>query len=370
MDNHQYLSETKKVFISTKIKKVNAWTKEEDDILLEQAEKYGYRHWKKIASSLKNRSSIQCSARYKRIRPGLVKGNWGKSEDQLVLDLVEKFGKNWSLISRYIPSRTGKQIRDRYLNTLDSNINRERFSTDEDKKIIELYLQYGTKWSHIAKFFEKRTGDMIKNRFYSTLRKKVHGFVRIKKSSTRFIKRLRKFKKNTKTNTKSVFRINNLQIIKNEIVVKENPTNSSNNNIIEINQIECEKNTDSLPTKEEDISKLKTDSSIYPNNPSTIIHEKSSFVQFTKTASNNDYSFSFPQFPPYNQTEKCSNNIFHQQSPSCPDLSCLIRQINVNDYAFKIKQIENSMNQSLMNYLNFSSQYQMMNSLYNYYMNN
>jgi len=45
MDQQKFLTETKKVFISTKIKKVNAWTKEEDEILLAQAEKYGYRHW-------------------------------------------------------------------------------------------------------------------------------------------------------------------------------------------------------------------------------------------------------------------------------------------------------------------------------------
>jgi hypothetical protein len=370
MDQQKFLSETKKVFISTKIKKVNAWTKEEDEILLAQAEKYGYRHWKKIAYSLKNRSSIQCSARYKRIRPGLVKGNWGKEEDQLVLDLVTKFGKNWSLISKYIPSRTGKQIRDRYLNTLDSNINRERFSPDEDKKILELYLQYGTKWSHIAKFFEKRTGDMIKNRFYSTLRKKVHGFVRIKKNSTRFIKRLRKIKKNLKSNQKNVFQIKNLQIINNEILVKENPPNSSNFEVIKMDNQQCEKIDDILSTKEEDISKLKTDSSIYPNNPVTLTKEKSSFSRFNKTTSYDDYPLSFPQFPPYNQPEKTSNITIPQQSLNYPDLSSLVRQINVNEYAYKIKQIENSMNQSLLNYLNFSSQYQMMNTLYNFYLNN
>lgn len=367
MDQKKILSGSKKVFISTKIKKVNAWTKEEDEILLAQAEKYGYRHWKKIAYYLKNRSSIQCSARYKRIRPGLVKGNWGEEEDQLVLDLVAKFGKNWSLISKYIPSRTGKQIRDRYLNTLDSNINRERFSPEEDKKIVDLYLQYGTKWSHIAKFFEKRTGDMIKNRFYSTLRKKVHGFVRIKKNATRFIKRIRKIKKNSKSVQRNVFQIKSLQIINNEIVVKDNPPN---NEQIKINNQSYAKIDDTLQNKEEDISKLKTDSSICPNNLSTLNKEILSLSRFNKVNSSDDFPLSFPQFPPYNQPEKTSDITIPQQSLNYPDMSSIVRQVNVNEYAYKIKQIENSMNQSLMNYLNFSNQYQMMNSLYNYYLNN
>ena len=169
-------SDSRKIFISTKIKKINAWTSEEDEILLSHAEKYGYRQWKKIAQNFNNRSSVQCSARYKRIRPGLVKGNWSKDEDKVVMKLVDKYGRNWSLLSKYIPTRTGKQIRDRFLNSLDSNINRDKFSVEEDEMIIQMYLQYGTKWSVIAKFFKKRTGDMIKNRFYSTLRKKIHDY--------------------------------------------------------------------------------------------------------------------------------------------------------------------------------------------------
>ena len=62
----------------------------------------------------------------------------------LVQNLVKKFGMNWSLVSKYILSRNSKPIRDRFMNTLDTNINREKFSLEEDEKIIKLYLQYGT----------------------------------------------------------------------------------------------------------------------------------------------------------------------------------------------------------------------------------
>jgi high-affinity K+ transport system ATPase subunit B len=37
--------------------------------------------------------------------------------------------------------------------------------------ILQYHKQYGNKWSKIAKKMKTRTGDMIKNRFYSSLKK-------------------------------------------------------------------------------------------------------------------------------------------------------------------------------------------------------
>jgi len=155
-------------------RKKNTWTKVEDQMLLALSEQYGYRNWKEISNHFVGKNPIQCSARYKRIRPGLIKGVWKMEEDKYLLELVKKFGKNWSLLAKYMPSRTGKQIRDRYLNSLDPHIKKERFSSVEDKKIILLYSKYGKYWSKIAKYFMGRTGDMIKNRFYSSIKKKLN----------------------------------------------------------------------------------------------------------------------------------------------------------------------------------------------------
>jgi myb proto-oncogene protein len=60
--------------------------------------------------------------------------------------LVRKFGKNRALISKNMPSRSGKQIRDRYLNTLDPNTRKENFSNEEDLKLLELFSKYGPAW--------------------------------------------------------------------------------------------------------------------------------------------------------------------------------------------------------------------------------
>lgn len=167
--------EKKKIFIIRKIKRSQIWSKEEDQRLKTLAERFKYQNWKEIAKSLGNRSAIQCCSRFKRIRPGIIKGVWTETEDRLLLNLVNKFGKNWSLLSRYMPSRTGKQIRERFINSLDPSINRDKFSLEEDRNILRLYEKYGTCWSKIAENLKDRTADMVKNRFYSCLHKNIHG---------------------------------------------------------------------------------------------------------------------------------------------------------------------------------------------------
>jgi len=161
------------VFIITKIKQKQKWDNDEDKRLLQIAEQYKEKNWKKI-SEFFNKSPIQCYSRYKRIRKGLIKGRWTPLEDRLILDFVSKYGKNWSFISKQMTTRTGKQIRDRYLNCLDPLVKRLKFSEEEDHKIISLYCTFGPKWSDIAKFCHGRTADMIKNRFYSKIKRQIH----------------------------------------------------------------------------------------------------------------------------------------------------------------------------------------------------
>jgi hypothetical protein len=175
LENGSQTEEKKRpLFTSIKTKTVNNWTKDEDKILLKRAREFNYKNWKEVASFLPGRSDIQCSARYKRIRPGIIKGTWTAEEDNNLLNLLKTFGKNWSLISKYMPSRSGKQIRDRFLNTLDPSINRDKFTKEEDMRIVEFFLKNGPAWSKISGNFYGRTGDMIKNRFYSSLKRKIN----------------------------------------------------------------------------------------------------------------------------------------------------------------------------------------------------
>ena len=187
------------------IKKPNFWTEEEDKILKEKAKEFNYKNWKSIANFIPGKNFIQCSARFRRIRPGLIKGAWGIEEDSKLISLYEKYGRNWAAISKEMNQRTGKQIRDRFLNSLDTRYKRGKFSEEEDKMILKYHKIYGNQWAKIAKKIKTRTGDMIKNRFYSSLQKDI-------KSNKNFLKKKRK-KTTKKYKTKNSNRNNSKKII-------------------------------------------------------------------------------------------------------------------------------------------------------------
>jgi hypothetical protein len=178
MNTEQRMLKSKKlrsniIFSIKKIKNQKKWTREEDELLIALAEKYNEKHWKEISKRFVKKNSLQCFSRYKRIRPGIVKGSWKKEEDLKIIDLVNKYGKSWSKISKILGTRNGKQIRDRFINVLDPEIKKGKFTDEEDRKLISLYKQHGPKWATIAKYYTNRTADMIKNRFHSSIKKKL-----------------------------------------------------------------------------------------------------------------------------------------------------------------------------------------------------
>lgn len=163
-----------KVFAIIKVRNKKKWTKEEDSKLIRLAEKNREKHWKEISKNFLNKNPLQCFSRYKRIKPGIIKGTWTKEEDEHILNLVGICGKSWSKLAKIMKSRNGKQIRDRFINVLDPDVKKGKFTYKEDKKIKELYKRYGPRWATIARNLPNRTPDMIKNRFHSSIKKYLH----------------------------------------------------------------------------------------------------------------------------------------------------------------------------------------------------
>ncbi|CAD8078206.1 unnamed protein product [Paramecium sonneborni] len=155
-----------------KIQNRKIWSQKEDKLLERAIHELGT-NWKEVAKHLYNRNPSQCAQRWKRIKPVSQRSrhSWSAIEDQQLLELVQIHKRNWGMIASIMNWRTGKQIRERFINKLNPEIRAEPWSKEEDLIVMEAYQKYGSRWTEISKLLKGRPENMIKNRFYSFIRK-------------------------------------------------------------------------------------------------------------------------------------------------------------------------------------------------------
>lgn len=103
-----------------------------------------------------------------------AKRPWAENEDIILRGLVAKLGPGlWAAMAQQIPGRTGKQVRERWLNHLSPSVTKRPWSIEEDNVIIDQHMKIGNCWSRIAKLLEGRSDNSVKNRYYTTLRRRI-----------------------------------------------------------------------------------------------------------------------------------------------------------------------------------------------------
>lgn len=88
---------------------------------------------------------------HQKIDPNLNHGRWTLSEDQAFEEAVHFFSaKNWQEISEYVGTRTALQCKERYELKFLNPDKYKNWTIQEDKKLLDLVDKYGGQWSKIA----------------------------------------------------------------------------------------------------------------------------------------------------------------------------------------------------------------------------
>ncbi|XP_028794252.1 transcription repressor MYB4-like [Neltuma alba] len=105
----------------------------------------------------------------------LNRGAWSKQEDQKLIDHINKHGEgSWRILPQAAGLlRCGKSCRLRWINYLRPDLKRGKFAEDEEDLIIKLHALLGNRWSLIAGRLPGRTDNEVKNYWNSHLRKKL-----------------------------------------------------------------------------------------------------------------------------------------------------------------------------------------------------
>jgi len=103
---------------------------------------------------------------------------WTEKDDKELRRLADQYKNDWKKIAKRIITNQRKKVtpnflKNRYKEIAGDQIKKGvKFSHEEDLKIAKLYESYGTDWTAISAAFVDRTPVMIKNRYYSHIRRK------------------------------------------------------------------------------------------------------------------------------------------------------------------------------------------------------
>ena len=155
-------------------RKSRKWTPEEDDRLRSAFLEVEGRRWGLIAKIVGSRTPIQCLHRWSlHLRPGITRGAWSTEEDAKVVEWVNSHGPvKWVKCAEQLEGvRSGKQCRERWINSLNPGIKLDKWTQEEDDTLYREYKRNGPKWTLISQMIPGRTENSVKNHHYSAMRK-------------------------------------------------------------------------------------------------------------------------------------------------------------------------------------------------------
>ncbi|KAF8649779.1 hypothetical protein AX16_005545 [Volvariella volvacea WC 439] len=142
------------------------WTEEEDEELRRAVAIHGeHDNWKAVAQFVPGRTNKACRKRWLHsLSPTVKKTAWTAEEDELLRKFYMNYGPKWSAIAREIPGRTDDACSKRYREALDPSLKKGSWSAEEDARLQEAYSRIGSQWTQVGQELG-RSGLDCRNRW-------------------------------------------------------------------------------------------------------------------------------------------------------------------------------------------------------------
>lgn len=150
------------------IRKNHVWTPMSDERLIKAVDMFGH-NWSLVARYVsEDATPMQCSTRYQRsLDPSVKRVNWTPEEDARLRIAADAYDRSWVDVAAAMPGRTNDQCRDRWNEQVNPNVNRNPWSPEEDKALLDVVRENeNMAWKEISKLLGTgRTDTACRNRY-------------------------------------------------------------------------------------------------------------------------------------------------------------------------------------------------------------
>jgi hypothetical protein len=151
------------------------WWSADEDLRLVQMKEVEKKSWADIMECFPERTLLACQVRYStHLKKGVKKARkpgWSAEEDLLLVQLKETEKKSWADIAECFPGRSQVACKTRYHTHFTKGEKNERWSADDDLRIIHMKETEKKSFADIAKCFPERTRLACNVRYSNYLKK-------------------------------------------------------------------------------------------------------------------------------------------------------------------------------------------------------
>jgi hypothetical protein len=93
-------------------------------------------------------------------------------EDSRLREFAPMYDENWDLIALAMRGPTARQCRERWVHYISPSVSTSPWTAEDDAVIEEKVQKYGRHWKFLEKYLTGRKDNQIKNRYKVILRRK------------------------------------------------------------------------------------------------------------------------------------------------------------------------------------------------------